>query len=74
MGLGSGKKLFRIPDPVEKKAPVPGIGSALLIFGMCKNERTLVRMPQPLSAQVRLTKEQEEADIPLTDRSSGITF
>jgi hypothetical protein len=31
-------------------------------------------MPQPLSAHVRLTKEQEEADIPLKDRSSGITF
>jgi len=28
---GSGKNLFRIPDPGVKKAPVPGSGSATLI-------------------------------------------
>jgi hypothetical protein len=30
MGLGSGKNLFRIPDPGFKKAPDPGSGSATL--------------------------------------------
>jgi len=29
---GSGKSLFRIPDPGVKKAPDPGSGSATLIF------------------------------------------
>jgi hypothetical protein len=31
MGLGYGKNLFRIPDPVVKKAPDPGSGSATLV-------------------------------------------
>ena len=30
--LGSGKNLFRIPDPGVKKAPDPGSGSATLEF------------------------------------------
>jgi hypothetical protein len=30
---GSGKNLFRIPDPGVKKAPVPGSGSASLEKG-----------------------------------------
>jgi hypothetical protein len=30
MGLGSGKTLFRIPDPGVKKAPDPGFGSVTL--------------------------------------------
>jgi hypothetical protein len=29
---GSGKNLFRIPDPRVKKAPDPGSGSATLVF------------------------------------------
>jgi hypothetical protein len=29
---GSGKNLFRIPDPGVKKAPDPGSGSATLVF------------------------------------------
>jgi hypothetical protein len=29
---GSGKNLFWIPDPVVKKAPDPGSGSATLLF------------------------------------------
>ncbi len=31
---GSGKNLFRIPDPGVKKAPDPGSGSATLIFSI----------------------------------------
>ena len=31
-GLGSGKNLFRIPDPGVKKAPDPGSGSATRLF------------------------------------------
>jgi hypothetical protein len=31
---GSGKNLFRIPDPGVKKAPDPGSGSATLILGL----------------------------------------
>jgi hypothetical protein len=31
---GSGKNLFRTPDPGIKKAPDPGSGSAALIFAM----------------------------------------
>jgi hypothetical protein len=30
MGLGSGKNLFRAPDPGAKKAPDPGSGSETL--------------------------------------------
>jgi hypothetical protein len=30
-GSGIGKNLFRIPDPVVKKAPDPGSGSATLL-------------------------------------------
>ena len=30
---GSGKNLFRIPDPGVKKAPDPGSGSATLVVG-----------------------------------------
>jgi hypothetical protein len=36
-GFGSGKNLFRIPDPGVKKSPDPGSGSATLLcsyFGM----------------------------------------
>jgi hypothetical protein len=33
MGLGSGKNLFRIPDPEVKKAPDPGSGFATLTVG-----------------------------------------
>jgi hypothetical protein len=36
---GSGKNLFRIPDPGVKKAPDPGSGSATLIY---KDENDLV--------------------------------
>jgi hypothetical protein len=32
---GSGKKLFRIPDPGVKKAPNPGSGSATLFAVFC---------------------------------------
>jgi hypothetical protein len=32
-GPGSGKNLFRIPDPGVKKAPDPGSGSATLVTG-----------------------------------------
>jgi hypothetical protein len=32
--LGSGKNLFRIPDPGVKKAPDPGSGSATLFLGV----------------------------------------
>jgi hypothetical protein len=32
---GSGKNLFRIPDPGVKKAPDPGSGSATLIGSVC---------------------------------------
>jgi hypothetical protein len=32
MGLGSGKNLFRIPDPGVKMAPDPGSGSATLLY------------------------------------------
>ncbi len=31
LGSGSGKNLFRIPDPGVKKAPDPGSGSATLV-------------------------------------------
>jgi hypothetical protein len=31
---GSGKNLFRIPDPGVKKAPDPGSGSATLLEGL----------------------------------------
>ncbi len=34
MGLGSGKILFRIPNPGVKKAPNPGSGSATLESGL----------------------------------------
>ena len=33
-GPGSGKNLFRIPDPGVKKAPDPGSGSATLATNM----------------------------------------
>jgi hypothetical protein len=33
---GSGKNLFRIPDPGVKKAPDPGSGSAILIYHIKK--------------------------------------
>ncbi len=36
MGLGSGKNLFRIPDPGVKKAPDPGSGSATLLGNMIR--------------------------------------
>ncbi len=32
---GSGKNLFRIPDPGVKKAPDPGSGSATLTYCAC---------------------------------------
>ncbi len=34
---GSGKNLFRIPDPGVKKAPDPGSGSATLILNLHKD-------------------------------------
>ncbi len=42
---GSGKNLFRIPDPGVRKAPDPGSGSATLIANNPK-----ISVPDPLIA------------------------
>jgi hypothetical protein len=39
---GSGKNLFRIPDPGVKKAPDPGSGSATLILSSKNSKKTLI--------------------------------
>ncbi len=38
---GSGKNLFRIPDPGVKKAPDPGSGSATLLTDMFKMDKVI---------------------------------
>jgi hypothetical protein len=44
---GSGKNLFRIPDPEVKKAPDPGSGSATLCDRFKKNFLTKMDEPRP---------------------------
>jgi hypothetical protein len=44
---GSGKNLFRIPDPGVKKAPDPGSGSATLLFNICKEKVTRLVYTKP---------------------------
>jgi hypothetical protein len=44
---GSGKNLFRIPDPGVKKAPIPDPGSATLIIGSDGDPGCLFRIPDP---------------------------
>ncbi len=38
---GSGKNLFRIPDPGVKKAPDPGSGSPTLLFKVALKAKSL---------------------------------
>jgi hypothetical protein len=51
---GSGKKLFRIPDPGVKKAPDPGSGSATLVGGQYFGRRKMYLKVYPLSTYITI--------------------
>jgi hypothetical protein len=52
MGLGSGKNLFRFPDPGVKKAPDPRSGSATLELDIIFGLKDIAEQNQSLYLQV----------------------